>query len=230
MQHHRFLSLIALAVSLVMLVSCSQEQEKEPSPTPHPKPEPTGKTYVYNCLEAANIIVKVDTADAWLFLQDTTVHLPQAKSASGARFMTEDYLYWSKGDEALVEIDNQSYGYCDVDQKETVWADALLRGASFRAAGNEPGWYLEVYPDSIKYVLDYGERTLVTPSPEQEFNTETTEKIYKVETEEHNVTIRATDESCTSMAGKEFESTVYLAVDGKEYQGCGKELRYEMRY
>ncbi|MFH5883789.1 MliC family protein [Halalkalibaculum sp. DA3122] len=220
-----------LLLSLLLLFSlsftgCTGSTEKDQLPgevTPS-APQPTGKTLVYDCLVEWDLVVKVDTSDAWLILPDTTVHLPRRRSASGARFMSEggDYMYWSKGDDAIIEIDDKSYGYCDLDPEEAVWQDAKFRGAAFRASGFEPGWHLELFPDTTTFVLDYGEYSFSAPTTEPDYNPDSTETVYQMNAADHHISIRITAEECIAPSGKEFPSTTLLTVDDKTYRGCGR--------
>jgi hypothetical protein len=43
--------------------------------------------------------------------------------------------------------------------------DARARGALFRGLGQEPGWHLEIHPERIVMVYQYGERRVVVPNP-----------------------------------------------------------------
>lgn len=209
-----------------LLLSCSSDQKASKTQGASIQPRPTGKTVVYDCLEEWNIPVKIDSSRAWLFLEDTTVYLQQIRAASGARYESGegDYMLWSKGDEAIIEANNRSFGYCDLNREEVPWQDAKLRGAIFRATGFEPGWHLEIFSDSIRYVLDYGERSFATPTPDPETDREKGETVYQFESDITSGTIRIADEECTAPSGREFSSTVYLTVDGKEYRGCGRLL------
>lgn len=210
----------------VIISSCSSDQNSEKSQSDRAMPEPTGKTFVYDCLEEWNIPVKIDSTRAWVFLRDTTVFLEQVRAASGARYESEDgdYMFWSKGDEAIIEAAARSIGYCSINREEAAWQEARLQGATFRATGFEPGWHLEIFPDSISYVLDYGKRSFSTPVSDPKADPQQGETIYQVEGDTHSGQIRIVDEECTAPSGKEFPNTVFLTMDGDEYRGCGKML------
>ena len=46
------------------------------------------------------------------------------------------------------------------------WEEAAAAGATLRALGQEPGWYLTVIPGrGIRLVYDYGEHRLLMPAP-----------------------------------------------------------------
>ncbi|MDZ7692967.1 MAG: MliC family protein [Balneolaceae bacterium] len=207
---------------LILGISCSSEQSEKQETVSQNIPQPTGKTLVYDCLVEWDLVVKADTNDAWLFLPDTTIHLPRVRSASGARYATEDYLYWTKDTEAIIEVGNQSYGTCDLDKEEAVWQDARLRGATFRASGNEPGWYLEMFPDSTTIILDYGQDTLKIPTPKPHAQTAQADTLYKMDAADHSGSIAVKREPCTLPSGKEFSLITFLTVDEKEYRGCGR--------
>ncbi|MDX1637964.1 MAG: MliC family protein [Balneolaceae bacterium] len=220
-----------LVMVLLLALGCAMDKENDQHTQQvhnHLIPEPSGKTLVYDCLVEWDIVLKADTGDAWLMLPDTTVHLPRVRSASGARFVSPegDYMYWSKGDDAIIEINNKSYGYCDIDREEAVWQDARLRGAHFRAMGNEPGWYLEIFPDSIAYVLNYGDRVLSTGTPDPVVFPDKGITVYSPGDPDYDISIEIADKSCRVASGKELPSTVTLTIDGQLYRGCGRMLQH----
>jgi hypothetical protein len=51
-----------------------------------------------------------------------------------------------------------------LNRPATPWVDARARGALFRGLGQEPGWHLEIHPERIVMVYQYGERRVVTPN------------------------------------------------------------------
>jgi uncharacterized membrane protein len=107
-----------------------------------------------------------------------------------------------------------------------IWEDAKLRGVDFRARGNEPGWHLEITASQeIVFVGDYGSITygFVTPKPLVDQQARTT--TYEVHDAQHHLVVLIEGRSCQdTMSGESFDATVTVALDGKEYRGCGKAL------
>lgn len=225
-KHFLFFFSVSILVTLLSCTGNPDPKQQESRSTVNSRvQEPTGRTFVYNCgvesTQDSMITVKVDSDDAWLFLADTTVHLKSIVSPSGAKYQSGDYMYWSKGEEASIKAAGKLYEHCRNDRREATWQDAKLRGVTFRATGNEPGWYMEMKADSIKYVLDYGERRFFTPAPATTQCSDSVSTRYEIETGNHAIEIRILNKPCTSMSGKRFSRSVELEVDGKTYHGCG---------
>lgn len=104
------------------------------------------------------------------------------------------------------------------------WDEARARGVTFRAIGNEPGWYVEVDggdAPAMRLFLDYGERqivferTTVMPDP---FGFRGVQGEVAAE-------LRLYPERCADvMSGEEFAVRAELVVNGAEYRGCGQFL------
>lgn len=105
-----------------------------------------------------------------------------------------------------------------------VWEEARRRGVDFRATGNEPGWYLEIYDgERMHFVYAYGEQEVTTPVPVP--TTEAGRTVYHAQAEAHDLTVMLEDTACTdSMSGAAFPTTVSVTLDGETYRGCGRDL------
>ncbi|MFN2441906.1 MAG: hypothetical protein ABR517_04400, partial [Thermoanaerobaculia bacterium] len=105
-----------------------------------------------------------------------------------------------------------------------VWQDARIRGVEFRAAGNEPGWYLEV--DSTGrgvLVTAYGAERHVFPRVRREG-----EPLARLTGEEsgRRLTARIDSESCfDAMSGESYPLSVTVDHDGQQLRGCGAVLQ-----
>lgn len=185
----------------------------------------TDNVFAYECGDSLQFSAHVTKDSTWLFLPDTTLKVLPVKSGSGARFQAHSYLYWSKGDEALLQLPQGSLMSCKSIPQEKSWAAARIRGVDFRAIGQEPGWLLEITKrKQIKYIGNYGEDTLVTqyPKPRTDRPQRT---IYNTETGGHSLQVEITNEPCTDgMSGFGFPATVTVTLDGETYKGCGRTL------
>lgn len=226
-------TLIALLLLTLPLVGCADQttpaSEEEAPASPRDTAgevalPATPQTHLYRC-DGPTITVRFDADSATVSLPGGgDVRLPRVPAASGAKYQAGDTLYWNEGMEALFEIGDQRYEGCRSLAASGPWAEAQQQGLDFRAAGNEPGWYLEIAEgDSLVMVADYGQRRVVIPTPAPETDDDST--VYAVPTEAHDLRVVITPMPCQdSMSGQSFEATVTVTLDGRTYEGCGRSL------
>jgi len=101
---------------------------------------------------------------------------------------------------------------------------ARLAGAALWAAGNEPGWSLQLFPERLVLVTDYGETTIQTAAPTPVDEGETT--TYTAHTEAHDVVVTVDREACQDSMhdGDPLPARVVVRFDGKLLRGCGEPL------
>ncbi len=186
----------------------------------------TSDVFVYNCADTLQFTAHIARDSTWVFLPDTAAKLRHVRAASGAKYQSPDYLYWSKGKQALFQGPRGSLMNCTAIPKEKSWQAAKLRGVDFRALGQEPGWMLEITKGKqMQYIGRYGQDTVTTPVPNPKKESSGSRTIYETRTNSHLLKVTITDEPCTdSMSGFRFPSTVTVTVDGETYRGCGRKL------
>jgi len=182
-------------------------------------------TSVYEC-EGLDFVVRQGPGEVGLFLTDRTVVAPQVAAASGAKYAVEDVVFWSKGDEATLEIGGRRWTACRLAPARVPWEDARLRGVAFRALGNEPGWTLEIEPGQrMVFLGDYGATRVTTPVPAPAMDPATGRTTYHATTEAHDLEVLVDDEPCADdMSGELFEVTVTVRSNERTYHGCGRHL------
>ena len=192
----------------------------------HQQDQMDARTYVYECDNGYRFVARHQNQKVWLFLPEKTISLPQVPSGSGAKYRENQIIYWSKGDEALLEFENVKYLKCKNNHTVAIWEDAKFRGVDFRAVGNEPGWNLEIIKsEKIVFFGNYGQERFefIATDPSVDQKTRTT--VYSAQTEEHEIAVRIVGRSCRdTMSGEAFETTVTVILDAKKYHGCGKAL------
>ncbi len=203
------------------------EQSAIDSVAPGPGPSPQLSTFAYRCEEAGYVVANHPPGgdSLWLFLPDTTVSLALTTTASGARYTVGSFVWWTKGNEAILEVSDGEYR-CSEMRRRSIIEDAKLRGADFWASGNEPGWRLEVFPDRVRLIGNYGADLLVFPATawqdgERAASTMTSSILgHRLE-----LTLMAETDGCRdSMSGDRFETTVVLQLDDTTLRGCGQAL------
>lgn len=185
----------------------------------------TSNVYAYSCGDSLQFSAHVTRDSTWLFLPDTTLKTLPVKAGSGAKYEGARYIYWSKGDQAILQGPTGPFLTCKMAPKEKAWAAAKIRGVYFRALGQEPGWMLEITKGKrLRYIGNYGKDTVtvVPPKPKETQN----QTIYQANTNAHKLKVEITDKPCTdAMSGFHFPKSVAVTLDGKTYHGCGRYLK-----
>jgi uncharacterized membrane protein len=152
-------------------------------------------------------------------LPDRELTLPQAMSASGARYSDGATTFWNKGNEATFEIGGRSLMCRELPDP---WREAGQRGVDFRAIGQEPGWVLDIEEGrSMHLVYDYAEREATVPaSPPL---SEPGRMTYTGTAGGQTITAVIEERRCgDGMSGEPFPSTVTVTIDGRQLTGCGR--------
>jgi putative lipoprotein len=185
-----------------------------------------GRTYVYDCDGDLRFTVRTGPGEVALWapaaLGGTYQVLSLARAASGVRYQEGDTVLWTKGDLATIEIGGQRFVDCRSNPSQVPWADAKRRGATFRGLGQEPGWFVEIFPDRLALVTDLGtNRTEVRHSGPVVESGRTTYRA----AEGRDVTIVIDRQACADiMSGEPFEAAVTASVDDRTLKGCGRFL------
>jgi uncharacterized membrane protein len=112
----------------------------------------------------------------------------------------------------------------DESSIESVWHKAKLRGVSFRAIGQEPGWLLEISNGiEILLVLDYGQSRTRYPYVDPIVYQEERRTQYVIDKDALVVEIRG--QPCQdTMSGEQFEVSVTIILADRKLNGCGRAL------
>ena len=186
----------------------------------------TLRSFAYNCASNGYIVADFRRGDAvmWLFMHDQTVQLDPVEAASGAKYSKGDITFWSKGSEAILEIAGATDS-CTENRRASILEDAKLRGVSFRATGNEPGWLMEIGPGAILLEINYGadryQFPLTTPDEDQSKRITT----YRSEARGKVLKLRLIGDRCQdTMSDEVFATNVEFELDAVAYRGCGQPL------
>lgn len=165
-----------------------------------------------------------------LILEDgREIVLPRAISASGTRYASGEVEFWNKGDEARLQLHGFTY-FLREEHPDDPWERARREGVTFRAVGQEPGWFLEIHDgERIHLTLDYGETTITAPIswPQVDLRTGTTTYRSPQHLSPLDLMVTIEERACYDpMNGEEFPAavTVEFPGTGREYHGCGRRL------
>lgn len=216
-------SLIIVFFTFIFLLSCSnskiiKEQEQGN--------KLILQTYVYKCSDGYNFTARVENENVWLFLANQTIKLPHVISGSGEKYSEGDKLFWSKGEEALLELASEKHQGCINNRAKAIWEHAKLNGWDFRAVGNEPGWHLLISKgNGIILVSDYGTKTNRFKTAESIINQTSRTTTYYAQENGHILELILKGEKCLdTMSDESYETTVTVILDGKTFNGCGRAL------
>jgi putative lipoprotein len=161
-----------------------------------------------------------------LRIGETRWLLPPERTASGAAWAGEGVRFWNRGEEALLERDAERTR-CTVDRVGGAELEAAARGVRLRALGNEPGWVLELGPGGVRWVTDYGTRTLRFGPPERSEDPAASQHWWTAEPLEGEgppLRVAVAPGPCHDAAGRPFALTVTVHHEGRRHPGCGRPL------
>ncbi|GAB4519081.1 MAG: hypothetical protein Kow00133_04550 [Amphiplicatus sp.] len=142
--------------------------------------------------------------------------LRRAVSASGVKYEAvgdPDIYFWTKGDYAIFSLRGDAHPEC-------AKIEDAPAAKPYRARGNEPGWALDIGPDTITLLTNFGENRITAPigAPEQRDGL----MRYRAEGEDLTITVR--DTLCKDdMTGMPHPDAVSVAWKGQMFTGCGGE-------
>lgn len=110
------------------------------------------------------------------------------------------------------------------------WEKAKARGVTFRASGEEPGWFLEVTDapaaKHLYLLYDYGESTLAFDAFTVAASDSDPRTVYAAESGGRGIEVRVSTGPCyNGMSGEESESKVEVRLGERLLYGCGRSLR-----
>ncbi len=191
--------------------------------TLYPEQRSLPRTVVYDC-NGFEFVTRVGPGEMALWLPQRYLVLSQVRSASGSKYQEGDVVFWSKGDEAMLQLGDVEHQDCQLRPERGPWADARRRGVDFRAVGNEPGWHLEIQRGrQLLYVGDYGEQRVTMPDPGVQVVGEN--RSYRARTEAGELAVEIFATPCfDSMSGEAFAAAVTVTLNGRQLHGCGRDL------
>lgn len=162
------------------------------------------------------------------------LRLRQQSSGSGATYGdTDGNAFRMKGDNATFTMQGENISdevrrECTRTGRSSPWDDARARGVALRAAGNEPGWIVEVdrgETPRLRAELDYGERRLEVAAAQPLPSQDGTGGFRGRAEDGGQVELRIRRERChDDMSGHPYPASAELLVGGRTYRGCAAYL------
>ncbi len=185
------------------------------------------RTFVFDCDGDVSFTVRFGPGEMALWAPESLGGAYQVlsidRSGSGARYVEGDTVFWNKGNLATIEIGGQRFVDCRSTPSKVPWADAKRRGATFRALGNEPAWYVEIFPERLSVVTELGTRR--TELAHGDALVEGARTTYRAAAEGREVTVVIERRACAdSMSGEGFEAAATVTFENRTLRGCGRFL------
>lgn len=182
---------------------------------------------VYRCAGGERFAVTVEEDTITLDLGDTLVVLPQVPAASGSRYEGDGYEFHGRGTTAMLRTPGASWNECEGTIADGPDDRARLRGATYIARGQEPGWALEVEERvGVLFIGDYGEIRFVARAPDA--SVVDGRGAFSVRAASRELRVEVEPVACQDvMSGEPYPHTVRIVLDGRELDGCGRPLEGE---
>lgn len=213
----RALPLITLALASLALISLTPWSGADTA-------EDAPLVQVFECA-GLTFTVEIKSGEAWIFLPDYSGPLPLVTSASGTKYEANNITFWSVGEEASLDYGKQRYAECRNNRQLAVWEAAKLKGADFRAVGNEPGWVLEITGDSLSLIADSGNSEYAFDGVERQSDETSQATTYRGVAGDDSITVTLQGQTCQdTMADTSYETTVTIELNEQTLRGCGRPL------
>ena len=182
------------------------------------------RRFMFDCGNGVIFGVRTVPGEATVFspqiLGADSLTLPQTEVASGARYAAGDSVFWSKGGVATFEVRGRSFVDCTSNPGAARSAEALRRGATFRALGHSPSWVLEIAPQQLTLTTELGQRR--TEFPYREPMTVGARTTYRSFAGTQELVVFIDRSPCNdTLSGELFDNTVAVTFEGATLYGCG---------
>ena len=199
--------------SLLALVGCGSEQDRVEPAGGGIEPDPARLGSVLWDCGGIPVITRLRGEILELVMDNHVHHFQAEPAASGARYAGtvngDTVSFWNRGDEAVLTLDDETRLDCQMAQAPT-----------YRAQGNEPGWLVQIGPDTLEISMDYGQRELTLATPEAV--RDDSGVLYAAPTNEGPLEIRIESGLCRdSMSGMSYPDQVRLTWGETVVRGCG---------
>ncbi|MCB1183060.1 MliC family protein [bacterium] len=153
--------------------------------------------------------------------------LAPVRTASGARYEGDGRMLWTKGGEAILEIDGTPVAGLTVSGRQALLERHWRGGVTLLASGTEPDWFLAVRPDGAEFILGgYAERHEL-PAAEHDWPPGLAPAgRYVFGRGDGAAVLTITPGACLdAMSGEPYAAAASLAFDGRTWTGCALGLR-----
>lgn len=218
----------ALAATALVALACTASRPSsrpgDPAAAVERSPPPVPGSTVYACADRVRFSVRSLGRSLVLALPERTDTLLPVEAAWGAKFAAQGVTFWSRGEEATLEVGGVHHTGCRGRRAGDPWEEAMLMGVGFRAVGQEPGWVLDLVDGRwVRYVGDYGATRAYAPSARLVQSAAPGTIAWDAESEGRHLRIEIREQPCQdAMSGARLSHAVTVRLDGRAVEGCGR--------
>ena len=114
-----YIRVFVCALFCSLLGACASRQPHDRAGIEY---NPQARLYVYECGDDFTFYARIEVEKAALLLPSLAVTLRQVSAASGAKYSDGHVTFWSKGKDAVLEVENKNYRACKNNPDKAVWA------------------------------------------------------------------------------------------------------------
>ncbi|MGM0410608.1 MAG: YbaY family lipoprotein, partial [Bacillota bacterium] len=152
---------------------------------------------------------------AQVIISEKEYLLPRIRTASGVRYLNDEFSVWNKGRELNVDYKGEEFTAKLITLEKLAQNDVGLK-----ARGQEPPWQLELGENLIKLNFGYLQNELSISRNQVKQIENENELIYKIESSFINYEIKVIEEIHRDvMSGEAYPLKVIIKINGREYIG-----------
>lgn len=192
-------------------------------------PEGVLRAYVWQCEDGRKIVMRTLLREhaITIGLPEGERRLEQTISASGVRYADsgERIVFWTKGETASLERAGATPVHCQERRAESLREDARLRGVTYRALGNEPGWVLEVGPQArLDWTTNYGAEHLEFTESTATVSPDGRTRSYTAGHDPNSIKVTIRSERCVDDGDVAYDLSATVEYRGTTLRGCASRL------
>jgi len=177
---------------------------------------------LYNCGGIPLSAEQTDSGKLSLNIEGNLIDVTLSSATSGMTYQNmappPKATFWSKGDEAKLEMDGKTYPKCQ-RVKNSLYIDT----SNYRAIGNNPSWFATISDDELQLTTGKAEKTLVSrmPAPQMTLHGQ----FYSIKADNHVMAMTIKNKTCSDpVSNKYYPNEVSIIFDGEVYKGCGTNM------
>jgi len=178
-------------------------------------------TYYYQCQDGYDVSAHLEGEYMTLVLPRKKVELHHVVSASGAKYSNGEITLFSKGEDALLQLDSLGHLTCKLNRAKSSITKRKPEAYDFRAQGHEPEWsFVMRRGTKADFIYDNGVKEMHFKLPKARESGDST--LYHYGDNKTTMMIELHHRRCRdTLSGKLFDTIVSIKKNGRMFTGCG---------
>jgi uncharacterized membrane protein len=188
-------------------------------------------TWLYTCTDGGQFTARFHKDQVRLFLPGRSLLLTADTATDAQRYRTStqtgEAQFLSKGQNGTLQVPGQSDRHCTGGMEPGPWEKAARMGVTFRAAGFDPEWVLDITGEGRDKSIAFSALTIGGhqrfPWKEPERNGD--RLLWNIPAHGEILTVLVAPRPCTApMSNQTFPQSVTVMLGDETFQGCGRPL------